>query len=94
MTKSLLTQLGTYQSAVHRTLSQLKAGDIIGRIWDYDHTVWQPDPEEITNRLGWLHLPENMPPQLGEIQALVDGVKADGYTNVLLLGMGGSSLAP
>jgi glucose-6-phosphate isomerase len=93
--KALLdTQLGNYQTAVSQALSQLQSQNIIGRIWNHDHTVWNPAPEEISNRLGWLHLPHTMVDKLAEIDAFVEAVKADGYTHVLLLGMGGSSLAP
>ena len=94
MTKSVTTRLGDLETAVNQTKTRLSAENIIGRIWNHDYTVWQPDPEEITNRLGWLHLPQNMVEELDRIQTLVQSVKAEGYTNVLLLGMGGSSLAP
>ncbi|MGQ9491874.1 MAG: hypothetical protein ACUVS6_14510, partial [Anaerolineae bacterium] len=57
-------------------------------------TVWRADPTEIVNQLGWLHLPENMPEQVGRIMRLVEAVRDDGYSHALLLGMGGSSLAP
>jgi hypothetical protein len=56
--------------------------------------VWEDDPTEISNRLGWLHIPEVMVDALPGIRKVVAGVKADGYKNVLLMGMGGSSLAP
>ncbi|MEK7726969.1 MAG: hypothetical protein AAB354_01085, partial [candidate division KSB1 bacterium] len=46
------------------------------------------------NRLGWLDSPEVMQAALPEINALVEEVRAVGYTHALLLGMGGSSLAP
>ncbi len=49
---------------------------------------------EIANRLGWLDSPQAMQGRLSEIAAVVEGVRADGYTFALLLGMGGSSLAP
>ena len=32
----------------------------VARIWRKDHTLWKPEPEEITNRLGWLDLPNSM----------------------------------
>jgi glucose-6-phosphate isomerase len=67
---------------------------VIARIWVHDHTVWKPEPAEITNRLGWLHIAEAMRAQIYRLDALVDAVLAGGYTDVLLLGMGGSSLAP
>lgn len=88
------TSLGSYQVEINDALTEIESDQIVNRIWEYDYTVWAPEPEEIVNRLGWLHCPENMPAEIGRIQALVDDVRAAGYTNVLLLGMGGSSLAP
>ena len=75
-------------------LAQMKADYVLSRLWAHDHTIWQEDPTEITNRLGWLHLPETMPKRLDEIDRFVANVRADGIRDVLLLGMGGSSLAP
>ena len=66
----------------------------MSRIWQHDHTVWQDDPAEISNRLGWLHSAEIMLENLARLDSLVDTVRSDGYTQTLLLGMGGSSLAP
>ncbi|MEJ2558478.1 MAG: glucose-6-phosphate isomerase, partial [Anaerolineae bacterium] len=42
----------------------------------------------------WLHIADVMTGNVQRLQALVDAVRADGYTHALLLGMGGSSLAP
>lgn len=88
------TRLADCQPAVEATLGQITADNIVARIWQHDHTVWRDDPDEITNRLGWLHSPAAMPAHVSDIMALVDAVRADGYTHALLLGMGGSSLAP
>ncbi|MEM6284557.1 MAG: glucose-6-phosphate isomerase [Chloroflexota bacterium] len=86
--------LGTYQNAVDAALTEMATDNIIDRIWNIDHTVWQDDPTEVANRLGWLTSVTMMRENMDKINALVSAVKADGYTNVLLLGMGGSSLAP
>jgi len=86
--------LGSYQNAVDAALADMKEQQIISRIWAHDHTVWKPEPTEITNRLGWLHIAEVMSDNLHRLQTLVDAVRADGYSHALLLGMGGSSLAP
>src|SRR5690606_37581643 len=67
---------------------------VICRIWSHDHTVWQPDPAEITNRLGWLHIVENMTDKVARLEEFTRRAVADGFTHALLLGMGGSSLAP
>lgn len=88
------THLGPYQEVVAKALAQMGEEDVIRRIWSHDHTLWKPDPTEISNRLGWLHTPDNMDESVARLQTLVKAVRADGYTDVLLIGMGGSSLAP
>lgn len=86
--------LGDYQNAVDAALEDLKTNRIMSRIWTHDHTVWKSEPDEITNRLGWLNIADRMIEMVPRLESLVNGVRADGYTHALLLGMGGSSLAP
>lgn len=90
----MITRLGGHQAEVDATLAQLTASRVVPRLWEHDHTLWKPEPAEITNRLGWLHLPETMRVHVKDIQTLVKAVAEEGYTHALLLGMGGSSLAP
>jgi transaldolase/glucose-6-phosphate isomerase len=85
--------LGTYQAGVDDTLAQMAENRIIHRIWTHDHTVWKPEPTEITNRLGWLHTAQVMLDNVPRLEALAQEGRAAGYTHALLLGMGGSSLA-
>jgi transaldolase/glucose-6-phosphate isomerase len=86
--------LGEYQAAVDEALVRIKEQQIMRRIWAHDHTVWAEDPHEVGNRLGWLHSPEIMGESVERIQALLRSVREEGYTHALVLGMGGSSLAP
>jgi len=88
--------LGEYQGSVDAALDELSEERVMSRLWQHDHTVWKPDPGEITNRLGWLRIAERMLEDQSRIQDLVDSVRKDerAFTHVLLLGMGGSSLAP
>jgi transaldolase/glucose-6-phosphate isomerase len=88
------TNLGNYRETIEAALGEIAKARIVERIWAHDHTVWKPDPEEITNRLGWLHSPQTMVEHVGRLEGLADSVRGEGYTDVLLLGMGGSSLAP
>jgi len=65
------------------------------RLWEKDPTLWSPEPvAEITDRLGWLHLPETMMVRVDEVTTFAREVQAAGMRHVALLGMGGSSLAP
>lgn len=91
---SALRASADFGAQVQRAAERLAAERVYGRILARDHTVWRPDPTEIANRLGWLDSPHVMRDAIGPIRQFIDAVCADGYTHALLLGMGGSSLAP
>ena len=84
---SLTAELRACERRLHaeRTGARLRARD---------HTIWSPDPTEIADRLGWLTLPAAMRAELAAIERIVAGARAAGLRSALLLGMGGSSLAP
>ncbi|MDY6966841.1 MAG: bifunctional transaldolase/phosoglucose isomerase, partial [Halobacteriota archaeon] len=87
--------LGKYQRPVDDRLKVWKEMRFNRRLWDKDPSLWFDEPvPEITNRLGWLNLPEMMHEHLDELASFAEGVKDDGISHVVLLGMGGSSLAP
>lgn len=92
--------VGSYQPVILVRLKAWEAAKTAERLWQKDGTVWVASSEaaaktpELTNRLGWLNLPEEMLPQLQELAAFADEVKQAGFQEVVLLGMGGSSLAP
>lgn len=90
----LRTRLGAYKPAVDVALAEMNNQRIIQRIWDHDPTVWRQDPTEISNRLGWLHLPGSMATSAPALQDFAAELVDAGFSHVLLLGMGGSSLAP
>lgn len=92
--EELTASLGAYQSLVDETLALIREQRILERIREGDYSVWKDDPSEITNRLGWLHSPEVMADSIENIVSFVDSLRSDGITQALLLGMGGSSLAP
>ncbi len=91
---ALKAELGRYADAVAKTVARARSERVLERINSGDYTLWKPQPAEITNRLGWLTIADRMRDALPAIRHLVDAVRTDGYTNALLLGMGGSSLAP
>ncbi|MEE9429945.1 MAG: hypothetical protein V3V16_02825 [Melioribacteraceae bacterium] len=83
-----------YENSIQESFVQLQNEKIVERIWKKDFTVWSEKPEEVANRLDWLQSPDETLSHIDEINSFVESVKADGFTNALLLGMGGSSLAP
>ncbi len=79
-----------YRNAIQRLIDE----KIIERIWQKDYKVWNNDPTEISNRLGWLDCTSVTRKSFDEIHSFVNEIQNEGITNALLLGMGGSSLAP
>jgi len=65
---------------------------LIDRIWERDPTVWTGSDE--AKWLGWLDEPRLMRERVGELASFADAVAQEGLDAVVLLGMGGSSLAP
>ena len=86
--------LGEHQSEVEKSFATLSKIQIVNRIWKKDYTVWKNDPEEISNRLGWLDCIDVTKKKFNEINSFVEQIKNAGFTQALIMGMGGSSLAP
>lgn len=86
--------LNNYEEVVKKAISKIESENIIERIWKKDHTVWRNDRTEISNRLGWLDCIDVTRKSFNEINSFVDEIKTAGFTHALLMGMGGSSLAP
>jgi transaldolase/glucose-6-phosphate isomerase len=71
------------------------ADQVAQRIWSKDASLWAPEgTPEIENRLGWLTISETMLEAAPDLRAFAESVQSEGYTDVALLGMGGSSLGP
>ncbi len=68
--------------------------DVLPRVLDRDHTVFQDDPTEVADRLGWLDLPADFRPRVAEIEDVVEDVVRAGLSYAVVIGMGGSSLFP
>ena len=68
---------------------------IARRIWSKDDTLWGPAGQaEVADRLGWLTAHETYEDHVDDLEAFAAEVAEEGYTDCVLLGMGGSSLAP
>ena len=95
MESQLTLCLGKFQDQVDLRLDRWEAQQFARRIWAKDPSLWQPEPQQgITDRLGWLVLPERMQDKCEDILSFAQQIKKEGFSHVLLLGMGGSSLAP
>jgi transaldolase/glucose-6-phosphate isomerase len=90
-----LTALGVYADNVASAINDIDKAFINGRIWGKDGTVWKdhgPTIAKIQNRLGWLDVLKTI--DIERLQRLRHATRSSGVTHVVLLGMGGSSLAP
>ncbi len=79
-------------AAVKTTVKDWKAGGKMQRLWQRDASLWTGDDE--ASWLGWLDITEEQIAHAIELRNLAKEVWSAGYKDVLLLGMGGSSLCP
>lgn len=86
--------LESFAADIDRALAALAADDVVARLGRRDGTIWRGDPGEIAGRLGWLGAPGAMAAEAPRLAAWASGLRREGFRAVLLLGMGGSSLAP
>jgi transaldolase / glucose-6-phosphate isomerase len=90
-----LIALGIYADNVDNAVSRLDGDFANTRLWNKDGSLWKnhgPTMGKIVNRLGWLNIQETI--DRDRLQVLQDSVKDSSFKHVVLLGMGGSSLAP
>jgi transaldolase / glucose-6-phosphate isomerase len=83
--------------AVEAEVLRLSQAGAPKRLWDGDPKLFTADAgheTSIKTRLGWLRSPALMKTKLAELSGFAAEVRGAGFTDAVLLGMGGSSLAP
>ncbi len=88
---------GSYRDRVDAVLERIEKEKFARRIWSRDAGLWKKEAEHqkvIKDRLGWLGISEAMLEHSAQIADFADEIKGAGFKHALLLGMGGSSLAP
>jgi transaldolase/glucose-6-phosphate isomerase len=85
-------QLGDFQSAVSACLEDWREGNKVRRLWRRDSALWSGGDE--AKWLGWLDVAPRQLANGSALDALQRAVVDDGVRDVVVLGMGGSSLAP
>ncbi|MGB9205762.1 MAG: bifunctional transaldolase/phosoglucose isomerase, partial [Terriglobales bacterium] len=79
-------------AAVKKNLNDWRASGKVRRLWQQDASLWTNDDE--AKWLGWLGVTDEQLANAAKLKALADEVKSGGFSDILLLGMGGSSLCP
>ena len=86
---------GDLSNAVAARVGKAVEERIARRVWAKDESLWGgPGIAEIGDRLGWLTISDAMLERADELVEFARGCAAEGLTDAVLLGMGGSSLAP
>lgn len=94
LANGMTLSLGNATDAVEQRLGLWEQSEFAQRIWDKDPTLWSAEfQKELGDRLGWLDLPGSMLLPARDLKAFALATK-DEYDHVVVLGMGGSSLAP
>jgi len=86
-----------YDSQISSVYKDLEKAEFPARLWRKDPTLWKKEPahqEIIKNALGWLNVPELMYQRVADLESLASEVRSAGFRDIVLLGMGGSSLCP
>jgi transaldolase/glucose-6-phosphate isomerase len=82
----------TLTGAVKANIDDWRAGDKVRRFWRHDASLWTGTDE--ANWMGWLDITADQIAHADKLRAAVADVKKEDFTDILLLGMGGSSLCP
>jgi len=83
---------GDLDTAVKKNLNDWRASGKVRRLWQGDASLWTGDDE--ANWLGWLGITDEQLAGAAKLNDLANEVKSAGFSDILLLGMGGSSLCP
>ena len=78
--------------SVKTNIDDWRASGKVRRLWQHDASLWTGTDE--ANWLGWLGIVEEQIANEGKFKSLADEIRREGFTDILLLGMGGSSLCP
>src|SRR5688572_32344582 len=88
---------GPLAASFEQACAQLERIGFAEALWSRRLDVWTRDPAtqaKIANRLGWLGAVDFVTPHLSRLRAAAEAIRSESFSDVVLLGMGGSSLAP
>lgn len=84
--------LGELQVPVNKEIARVQKEEVARRLWERDVTLWNGPAKDIGERLGWLDVARRMLEEKARFAEIAEAARE--YKDVVLMGMGGSSLAP
>lgn len=90
----LKLSLGKFQKRLDTRLKLMHSSNFVQRLWEKDPGLFHKNINPSDFLMGWLNLPDKMLEVLPAINDFCKEVRTAGFEHVVLLGMGGSSLAP
>jgi len=90
-------QLGSFAPAIDAALKEAEQVELVKRIWRHDASLWKADEASqkiIKNALGWLTVIDEMLKVVDDLAEFGDTMRKRGFKQVMVCGMGGSSLCP
>jgi glucose-6-phosphate isomerase len=88
-------ELGKYQLTVNDRLKRLEKEKFAERLWQKDPGLFQAQNESLPEiAMGWINIVEKMEKEIPAIRSFAKEISDSGFNHIVLLGMGGSSLAP
>jgi transaldolase/glucose-6-phosphate isomerase len=88
----MTSSLGEYKDAVAAMLEDWRAGGKVRRLWENDASLWTGADE--AKWLAWLGIVQEQQSHIDALRDFQADIRREGFSHVLLLGMGGSSLGP
>src|SRR5687767_3555142 len=94
---TMTVSAGAEEKKIEQRLEKMRVEGFTRRFWGKDHTLWTKNAAEakaVSGYMGWLSSVNDMIDHPEPIEALKEGLAKEGVEQVVLMGMGGSSLAP
>jgi glucose-6-phosphate isomerase len=95
--KRMEFHLGPLADRLNNAIREAEQAGVAKRIWRKDASLWKTDDashKQIRNSLGWLTVPDEMIGVAGELVEFAEMIRGRGFRQVMVCGMGGSSLCP
>lgn len=91
---SVKIHINGYNQLIPELKEKINSENLVERLFKKDYTIWSDNPTELANRLDWFDSPVYLAEHFEVIEKFALEIKEEGFKKVILLGMGGSSLAP